>query len=61
MPHLAASCPLLAAKLDRLSLDGHFIGGLIARQVPFIVAEMSADRNPLMLHIYAAVAKRGGA
>src|SRR6188472_1338602 len=32
--------------------------GLMAHRVPFIVAELGADADPFMLHIYAALAKK---
>ena len=35
-----------------------FISGLMARKVPFIVAELGADVDPFMLHIYAALAEK---
>ena len=38
-----AKCPVLVAKLDRLSRDVHFISGLMAHKVPFVVAELGAD------------------
>ena len=65
-PQLAAAlamarklrCPLLVPKLDRLSRDVAFIAGLMAQRVPFIVAEMGADVDPFMLHIYAALAEK---
>ena len=50
--------PVIVAKLDRLSRDVHFISGLMTRKVPFIVAELGADADPFMLHIYAAFAER---
>ena len=53
-----AKCPVLVAKLDRLSRDVHFISGLMAHRVPFIVAELGADCDPFMLHIYAALAEK---
>ena len=53
-----AKCPVLVAKLDRLSRDVHFISGLMAHKVPFIVAELGADCDPFMLHIYAALAEK---
>ena len=31
------------SKLDRLSRDVHFISGLMAHKVPFIVSELGAD------------------
>ena len=46
------------AKLDRLSRDVHFISGLMAERVPFIVAELGPDTDPFMLHIYAALAEK---
>ena len=65
-PELAAAlteakrkkCPVLVAKLDRLSRDVAFIAGLMAQRVPFIVAELGADADPFMLHIYAALAEK---
>lgn len=51
----AAVC---VAKLDRLSRDVHFISGLMAHKVPFVVAELGADADPFMLHIYAALAEK---
>lgn len=50
-------CPIVVAKLDRLSRDVAFISGLMAHKVPFIVVELGADADPFMLHIYAAVAE----
>ena len=46
------------AKLCRLSRDVAFISGLMAHKVPFIVAELGADADPFMLHIYAALAEK---
>src|SRR6476661_10747561 len=65
-PQLAAAlatarqqkCPVLVAKLDRLSRDVAFIAGLMAQRVPFIVAELGADAGPFMLHLYAALAEK---
>ena len=50
--------PMLVAKLDRLSRDVHFIAGLMAQRVPFVVAELGADVDPFMLHVYAALAEK---
>jgi DNA invertase Pin-like site-specific DNA recombinase len=50
--------PILVAKLDRLSRDVHFISGLMTHKTPFIVAELGADADPFMLHIYAALAEK---
>jgi len=46
------------AKLDRLSRDVHFISGLMAHKVPFVVAELGAQADPFLLHIYAALAEQ---
>lgn len=51
-------CPVLVAKLDRLSRDVAFIAGLMAQRVPFIVTEFGADADPFLLHIYAALAEK---
>lgn len=49
---------MLVAKLDRLSRDVHFISGLVAHRVTFIVAELGPDVDPFLLHIYAALAEK---
>jgi DNA invertase Pin-like site-specific DNA recombinase len=49
---------VLVSKLDRLSRDVAFISGLMAQRVPFIVAELGADADPFMLHLYAALAEK---
>ncbi len=49
---------VVVAKLCRLSRDVAFISGLMAQRVPFIVAELGADADPFMLHIYAALAEK---
>jgi DNA invertase Pin-like site-specific DNA recombinase len=54
----AAKCPVVVSKLDRLSRDVAFIAGLMAQRVPFVVAELGADADPFMLHIYAALAEK---
>lgn len=52
------SCPVVVAKLDRLSRDVAFISGLMARKVPFLVAELGPDVDSFMLHLYAALAEK---
>jgi len=37
---------VLVAKLDRLSRDIHFIAGLMAQRVAFLVAELGAEVDP---------------
>jgi DNA invertase Pin-like site-specific DNA recombinase len=54
----ANKCPVIVARLDRLSRDVAFIAGLMAQRVPFIVAELGADADPFMLHLYAALAEK---
>jgi DNA invertase Pin-like site-specific DNA recombinase len=51
-------CPVIVARLDRLSRDVAYIAGLMAQRVPFIVAELGDDVDPFLLHIYAAVAEK---
>lgn len=50
--------PVVVAKLDRLSRDVHFISGLMSHKTLFIVAELGANADPFMLHIYAALAEK---
>ncbi len=53
-PQLAAAlkaakkqkCAVVVSKLDRLSRDVHFIFGLMAHRVPFIVAELGPNVDP---------------
>src|ERR1700677_2172538 len=54
----ALRCPVAVAKLDRLSRDVHFISGLIAHRVPFVVSELGPDVDPFVLHLYAALAEK---
>jgi DNA invertase Pin-like site-specific DNA recombinase len=54
----ASRCPVIVAKLDRLSRDVAFVAGLMAQRVPFIVAELGVDADPFMLHLYAALAEK---
>ena len=53
-----AKASIAVAKLDRLSRDVHFISGLMAQKVPFIVSALGKNVDPFMLHIYAAVAQQ---
>ena len=36
----------------------HFISGLTAHRVPFVVAELGADVDPFILHLFAALAEK---
>ena len=49
---------VLVAKLDRLSRDVAFVSGLMSQRVPFVVAELGADADPFMLHLFAALAEK---
>jgi DNA invertase Pin-like site-specific DNA recombinase len=53
-----AKASIVVAKLDRLSRDVHFISGLMAERVPFVVAELGSDVDPFVLHLYAALAEK---
>jgi DNA invertase Pin-like site-specific DNA recombinase len=51
-------CQVGVAKLDRLGRDVHFISGLMAHKVPFLVAELGPDVDPFVLHLFAAIAEK---
>ena len=51
-------CPVVVAKLCRLSRDVAFVAGLMAQGVPFIVADLGPDADPFMLHLWAALAEK---
>jgi DNA invertase Pin-like site-specific DNA recombinase len=53
-----AGGPVIVSKLDRLSRDVHFISGLMAHKVPFIVTELGSDVDPFVLHLFAALAQK---
>jgi DNA invertase Pin-like site-specific DNA recombinase len=65
-PQLAAAlktarkvkAPVLVAKLDRLSRDVHFVSGLMAHRVEFIVCDLGRQSDPFVLHLYAALAEK---
>jgi DNA invertase Pin-like site-specific DNA recombinase len=46
------------SRLDRLSRDVHFISGLMAHRVPFLVADLGPDVDPFVLHLFAALAEK---
>jgi DNA invertase Pin-like site-specific DNA recombinase len=50
--------PVIVSKLDRLSRDVHFISGLMAHRVEFIIAELGRQSDPFILHLYAAFAEK---
>jgi DNA invertase Pin-like site-specific DNA recombinase len=50
--------PVLVAKLDRLSRDVHFISGLMAHRVEFVVCDLGRQSDPFVLHLYAALAEK---
>jgi DNA invertase Pin-like site-specific DNA recombinase len=53
-----AKASIVVAKLDRLSRDVHFISGLMAERVPFVVAELGSEVDPFVPHLYAALAEK---
>jgi len=50
----------LGASVIRFGLRGgcRIVAGLMAQRGPFIVAELGADADPFMLHLYAALAEK---
>jgi len=50
--------PVIVSKLDRLSRDVAFISGLMSERVPFVVAELGADVDPFVLHLFAALGEK---
>jgi len=50
--------PIVVAKLDRLGRSVHFISGLMAHNVEFIVAELGLNVPSFCLHLFAAVAEQ---
>jgi DNA invertase Pin-like site-specific DNA recombinase len=53
-----AKAPVLVAKLDRLSRDVHFVSGLMAHRVEFVVCDLGRQSDPFVLHLYAALAEK---
>jgi DNA invertase Pin-like site-specific DNA recombinase len=51
-------CPVMVAKLDRLSRDVHFVSGLMTERVEFIVTDLGRQADPFILHLYAALAEK---
>ncbi|MDQ0473127.1 recombinase family protein [Labrys wisconsinensis] len=59
-PHLAAAmasarvarCPILVSRLDRLSGDVAVISGLMAQEIPFVIAEAGVEALPFMMRLY---------
>jgi DNA invertase Pin-like site-specific DNA recombinase len=48
-------CPILVTKLDRLSCGVHFISGLMASRVEFIVTDLGRQADPFVLHLFAGL------
>jgi DNA invertase Pin-like site-specific DNA recombinase len=51
-------CPLIVARLDRLSRNVHFISWLMENRVHFIVAALGKNLDQFTLHIWASVAEQ---
>jgi DNA invertase Pin-like site-specific DNA recombinase len=51
-------CPVLVARLDRLSRDVHFISGLMQRGVAFYAADLGLDVDPFVLHLFASLGEK---
>jgi len=51
-------CAVVVSKLDRLSRSVAFISGLMANGVPFVVAELGADVDGFVLHLFSALAEK---
>jgi DNA invertase Pin-like site-specific DNA recombinase len=52
-------CPLMIAKLDRLSRDTHFVTGLLKHgKVQIVIAELGLRAEPFIIEIMAAVASQ---
>jgi DNA invertase Pin-like site-specific DNA recombinase len=50
-------CPLMIARLDRLSRDTHFVTGLMKHgKVQIVIAELGLNAEPFTIEIMAAVA-----
>jgi DNA invertase Pin-like site-specific DNA recombinase len=51
-------CPILVAKLDRLSREVRFVADLMQRGVPFFCADLGLDVDPFTLHLFSALAEK---
>lgn len=51
-------CPIMVAKLDRLSRNVAFIASLMEHRTSFIVAELGLDVESFQLHLWAALAEK---
>lgn len=51
-------CPIMVSKLDRLSREVNFVSNLMKEEVPFVVADLGADTDPFLLHLFAALSEK---
>ncbi|MBV1901448.1 MAG: recombinase family protein [Kordiimonadaceae bacterium] len=51
-------CPILVAKLDRLSRNVAFISRLMEEKVSFVVSELGLDVDSFQLHLWSALAEK---
>jgi DNA invertase Pin-like site-specific DNA recombinase len=52
------ACPVIVAKLDRLSKDIDFISALMTQKVPFVVAQSGTGIDAFTLRLYTALARK---
>ena len=50
---------MIVSKLDRLSRDVHFVSGLMAQRVEFIVTELGKQADPFVLHLFRSPGGEG--
>ena len=53
----ARGCPLIVAKLDRLSRDASFVQFVTQTRVPILVAALGTNVDPVLLGIYAVISE----
>jgi DNA invertase Pin-like site-specific DNA recombinase len=51
-------CPIVVAKLDRLSRDAHFVMSLMKEGVEFICTDLGRQSDPFILGMFALLAQK---
>src|SRR5260370_42644025 len=54
----AMAHPRALPRIAQRSARVAFFSGLMAHRVPFVVADLGADADPFMLHLFAALAEK---